>query len=158
MVVGLPHTLYRQSMQTTWRCCDQKAWCWTFRQKVSLKRHQVSVKKLNANEPLMTCRKGSSLLKVSVCDCWYENCSGYLFTGYRTTGIKVAGSLHRLLYETWEAYRLMCNEALQEVFFFRKRLFNKYSTVHTATQSCLRQELQQGASDGAMMIFRESGE
>jgi len=31
MVVGLPHTLYRRSMQTTWRCCVQKAWCWTFR-------------------------------------------------------------------------------------------------------------------------------
>jgi hypothetical protein len=28
-----------------------------------VKQHQVSVKKLNINEPLMTCRKGTSLSK-----------------------------------------------------------------------------------------------
>ncbi|MEJ7677485.1 MAG: hypothetical protein WKG06_06360 [Segetibacter sp.] len=28
------------------------------------------------------------------------DCSSYLFTGYRTTGIKAAGALHRLLYGT----------------------------------------------------------
>jgi hypothetical protein len=40
------------------------------------------------------------------------------------------------------------------------RLFNKSSTIHTVTQSCLRQEMQQGASDEVIVvrIFRESGE
>jgi len=58
MADGLPHTLCSQGMQTTWRRCVQKAWCWTFRQKVVWRHYQVCVKKLNANEPLMTCRKG----------------------------------------------------------------------------------------------------
>jgi len=31
MVVGLPHSLCRQRLQTTWRCCTQKVWCWAFR-------------------------------------------------------------------------------------------------------------------------------
>jgi len=33
------------------------------------------------------------------------DCNGYkLFRGYRLTGIKAAGSLHRVLYGTWEYY------------------------------------------------------
>jgi len=34
MAVGLPHTSCSWGVQTTWRCCVQKAWCWTFGQKV----------------------------------------------------------------------------------------------------------------------------
>jgi hypothetical protein len=36
--------------------------------------------------------------------------------------------------------------------FFLERLFNKYSTVHTATQSCHRQEKQPEASDEAIVV------
>jgi hypothetical protein len=36
------------------------------------------------------------------------NCNGNLLTGYRLAGIKAAGSLHRLLFGTWETASLMC--------------------------------------------------
>jgi hypothetical protein len=38
-----------------------------------------------------------------------------LFTGYRSSGIEVARTLHRRLYETWEASLLMCVMLQQEV-------------------------------------------
>jgi hypothetical protein len=44
-------------------------------------------------------------------------------------------------------------KALQEVyFFFLERLFNKGSTVHTATQSRYKREKQQEASDEAIVV------
>ena len=49
----------------------------------------------------------------------------------------------------------MCYKALQEVFFL-ERLFNKYFTVHTATQSRFRWEKQQasvGRSHSSYEVF-----
>ena len=40
--------------------------------------------------------------------------------------------------------------------FFKKRLFVKRPTVHTATQFCLRQEMQQEASDEAIVVTEVS--
>jgi hypothetical protein len=66
-----------------------------------LKRDQVHVKKLNANEPLMTCRKRNLVGKtVGFCALTGLTVTDKLFTGYRPTGIKTAGALHRLLYGT----------------------------------------------------------
>ena len=56
-----------------------------------------------ANHLKVLCLKGMVLnvQAKGVCkDIRYVDCSSYLFTGYRTTGIKAAGALHRLLYET----------------------------------------------------------
>jgi hypothetical protein len=69
--------------------------------KGSVRHYQVRVKKLNANEPLMTCRKRNLVGKtVGFFALTGRHCNGQLFTGYRPTGIKTAGALHRLLYET----------------------------------------------------------
>ena len=57
MEVGLPHRSCGWCLQTTWSCCIQKVWCWTFRQEVSYNGIRC-VKKLNASESLKTCRKG----------------------------------------------------------------------------------------------------
>ena len=75
-----------------------------------LKRDQVSVKKPKANEPLKTCRKDNLVGETAGFDAPAgRNCNGQLFTparlrhsggGYRPTGIKTAGALHRLLYGT----------------------------------------------------------
>jgi len=69
--------------------------------KGSVRHYQVSVKKLNANEPLMTCRKRKLVGKtVGFFALTGQTVTGKLFTGYRPTGIKMAEALHRLLYET----------------------------------------------------------
>jgi len=69
--------------------------------KGSVRHYQVHVKKLNANEPLKKCRKEKLVGKtVGFIRQDRTNCNGQLFTGYRPTGIKTAGALHRLLYET----------------------------------------------------------
>ena len=66
-----------------------------------LERDQVSVKKPNANESLKICRKDNLVGETVGFDApTGRNCDGQLFTGYRPTGIKMAGALHRLLYET----------------------------------------------------------
>ena len=61
----------------------------------------MRVKKLNKNEPFLSCRKRlnvdktigiRSLIGKTVTDNWH--------TGYRSTGIETAGALHRLLYGT----------------------------------------------------------
>ena len=107
MVVGLPHTPCRRSLQTTWRCCIQKIWCWAFRQKVPLK----ASGECKGAERKWTVRR--HVEKVPCClKHWFRtinvtNCSGNLLTGYRATGIKTAATLRRLLYRTWEAYLLM---------------------------------------------------
>ena len=132
MIAGLSHTLCRRSMQTTWRCCVQKAWCWTFRQKASQRRSQVSIKKLNASKPLTTCRKGSSLSKPKVSDHRWENCNGHLFTGYRATGIKAAGALYRLLFGTWETTLLMCHQFYGNSA--KRETKEQSSEVHTVAQ------------------------
>ncbi len=94
--------------------------------------------------------------------CWWNcrlrcadrtNCNGQLFTGYRPIPLKAGqGALHRLLYETWEAYPLMC-KSFAGMPIAIGRLFNRYSTVHTATQFCLRQEKQQEASDWTIVVM-----
>jgi hypothetical protein len=68
--------------------------------KGSIESSQVSVEKLNFTEPLTTCRNGSLLSKPEVSNYRWDNCNGHLRSGYRATGIKAAGSLHRLLFET----------------------------------------------------------
>jgi hypothetical protein len=65
---------------------------------------QVSVRKLSFTEPSQDMSKRQL---VSESKGFYDrcefNCNGYkLFTGYRLTGIKAAGTLHRVLYGTWE--------------------------------------------------------
>ena len=119
MADGLPHTLCSQGMQTTWRRCVQKAWCWTFRQKVVWRHYQVCVKKLNANEPLMTCRK--------------RNLAGKTVGFIALTGQTVADNcllatdqpalrrqeLYTGFYTKRERLNCWCaNQALQEVFFW----------------------------------------
>lgn len=64
------------------------------------KQHQVSVKKLNKIESLLKCRKDSLSTKVEVSPTEATNCNGKLLTGYRLTGIKATGTLHRLLFGT----------------------------------------------------------
>jgi hypothetical protein len=68
--------------------------------KMLYKQYQVSVKKLNIIEPLMKCRNGSSSCKSQSFLDGCDNCNGKLLTGYRLTGIKAAGALHRLLFGT----------------------------------------------------------
>ena len=101
------------------------------------------------------------MLKVLIDLDWYEDCSSYLFTGYRTTGIKAARALHRLLYETppmaGQAVRglpvdvLICFAGTPIVI---GGLFVRRPTVHTATQSHLRWEMQQEASDEAIVVMK----
>jgi hypothetical protein len=70
----------------------------------------------------MTCRKGSLLLKVLVSNHRYDYCNGKLFTDYKTTGIKAARTLYRLLYGTWEYYYYDVHKALfvQTIQFHRR--------------------------------------
>jgi hypothetical protein len=82
-----------------------------------------------------------------------QNCNGYLITGYKAGGIKAAGILHRLICGTWDVSLLMCQKLCRK-FFFRKRLFNKSFTVHTATQFQLSWEKQQEASDEAIVAMK----
>ena len=54
-------------------------------------------------------------------NCWLlavdrTDCNGQLFTGYRPTGIKTTGTLHRLLSGTREAYLLMCQKLCRKFF------------------------------------------
>lgn len=61
---------------------------------------QVSVKKLNESEPLMKCRKVTCWQKHGIRNYHVITVTEGCLTGYRLTGIKVAGSLHRLLFGT----------------------------------------------------------
>jgi hypothetical protein len=73
------------------------------------------------------------------------NCNGYkLFTGYRLTGIKAAGALHRVLYGTWESFPVDVPRALQES---KETVQQKFYSSHCnsipmksgdATGSCVR--------------------
>jgi hypothetical protein len=103
MADGLPHTLYSQGMQTIRlrRTVFKRHGAERSGKRSRLKRNQVRVKKLNANEPLTTCRKDNLVGKTVGFDALTGlTVTDKLFTGYRPTGIKMAGALHRLLYET----------------------------------------------------------
>ncbi|MBX3257687.1 MAG: hypothetical protein KF862_26400 [Chitinophagaceae bacterium] len=56
---------------------------------------------------------------------WQDNCNRKLLTGYRSTGIKTAGALHRLLFGTGEASLLMCQKLCRK-FFFRATVQQKF--------------------------------
>lgn len=120
--------------------------------KGSVRQGQVSVKKLNFTEPLMKCRKGSLLSKPEVSNSHWDNCNGHLRSGYRATGIKAAGSLHRLLFETWEA-ACWCAKSFAGGFFLR-RLWIRRETVQTATQPRPSWGKQQVVSDKAIVVMK----
>ncbi len=55
---------------------------------------------LNENEPLMTYRNNKDEDKTDVGKGCQDNCNGWLSIGYKSSGIQVARTLHRRLYET----------------------------------------------------------
>jgi len=71
------------------------------------------------------------------------DCSGYkLFTGYRLTGIKAAGALHRVLYGTWENFLVDVPDGRRENQNADTDVINIIE-VMIATQSCKSIEMQQ---------------
>ncbi len=87
--------------------------------------------------------------------------------GYRLTGIKVAepaplcGELYTNFYlerrNGVQAVRGLPDDVLTcfaGTLITIGGLFVKRPTVHTATQSCLRQEMQQEASDEAIVVMK----
>ena len=73
----------------------------------------MSIKKLNESEPSDGVSKGLLVVKnIGFRTSDVTNCSGKLHTGYRTTGIKAAGTLYRLMYGTWEYYHYDVRQAL----------------------------------------------
>ena len=68
--------------------------------KMMYKHHPVSAKELNEIESLWKCRNDSLSTKAEGSLTEATDCNGKLFTGYRLTGIKATGTLHRLLFGT----------------------------------------------------------
>ena len=138
MAVDLPHTSCSWCLQTTWRCCIQKIWCWTFRQKVSLQAVSGKCKEAERKWIVEDVSKGII--------CWQNyryRCADRriaadkLFTGCRSTGIKTTGALHnlsrpfgRLLFGTWEAALLMCETLCRNSGFIweivQQKFYNSY--------------------------------
>ena len=116
MVVGLPYTPYSRSVQTAPRCFVQKARYWALGLKGVVKASGAC----NGAECKWTTAyvsKGTkSGTKLLIFCCWQDKAvTGGCFTGYRFPGIEVAGTLHRRLYETWEAILSMRYKLQQEV-------------------------------------------
>ncbi len=84
----------------------------------------------------------------------YEDCSSYLFTGCGTTGIKAAGSFTQAFIRNVRGLPVDVLTCFAETPVVIGGLFVKRPTVHTATQSCLRQEMQQEASDEAIVVMK----
>ena len=112
---------------------------------------------LNVNEPLTTCRKElSRRLNCRYFSHRQDNCNGQAGYSCPTASFRRGLQVFRHLGGKNITQAFIRNvrglpvdvlKALQEVFFFRGRLFSKSYTVHTATQFWLSQEKQQEASD-----------
>ena len=152
MAVGLPRTSCSWCLQTTWRCCIQKVWYWTFRQKVSLQ--AVSGKCKEAERKWIV----EDVSKGIICwqNHWYPRADGrtvavncLLATGQPALRRQ---ELYTGFYSERERLPCWCAKRFAGIPVLSGRLFNKSSTIHTVTQSCFRQEMQQGASDEAIVV------
>ena len=83
MGVGPPQVSYRRNLQTALRCFLGDWEVLNGIGKRSCQKDQVRIEKMNESEPSMRCRENELSVKTTGSLTLGEECSGYLFTGYK---------------------------------------------------------------------------
>jgi hypothetical protein len=87
------------------------------------------------------------------------NCNGHLITGYRAGGIKAAGTLHRLIYGTWDAILLMCQKLCRKFFFLatvQQKFYSSYcNSIPIKSEEATRSVGRSHSSDEIFVMKME---